>query len=138
MTATMELLQRLPFPALTKGSTETREKIGAQTGTLLASAAWTVQAGLLAFLAAYLLSDAATGLVTVIAAGPAGTAAVWQVLLSVAALVMPFATGAASAMLVRRDGGSIPLAVAGLAATLLAVGLAEMGSLALIILFAGG
>lgn len=138
MTATIEMLQRLPSTTLTKGRTQPREKAGVRAAHLLASAAWTVQAGLLAFLAVYLLSDAATSLLTVIGAGLAGTAAVWQVVLSVAALVVPFAAGAGIAMLVRNDGGSVPLAAAGLAGTVLATGLAEMGGLALIFLFFGG
>lgn len=132
------MLQRLPSTTLTKGRTQARERAGVRAAHLLASAAWTVQAGLLAFLAVYLLSDAATSLLTVIGAGLSGTAAVWEVVLSVTALVVPFAAGAGIAMLVRRDGGSVPLAAAGLAGTVLAAGLAEMGGLALIFLFFGG
>lgn len=138
MSITTEWISRIPrtaFPARAEEAGHERSAARPTTAlAVLAGAAWLAQAVILGFLAYYLLGDAATGLVTVIAAGSATTL---QIALSVVALVIPFAAAAGIGVLVRRDGAGFSLTVAAMIATVLCAGLLERGLTALMVLFAG-
>lgn len=130
MSITAERISRIPRVAIQQRSEPARTTV--RPVRLLAGAAWLTQAVVLGVLAYFLLGDATASLLTVIGNG---ASAGWQVLLSVIGLVVPYIAAAFAGRAVYRDGGSLPLAVAAMAATVLATGLAEMGLTALAILF---
>ena len=132
MSITAEWISRIPRVVISEHTAPARSAI--RPIQVLAGAAWLAQAVVLAALAYFLLGDATASLLTVIGNGASAT---WQVLLAVIGLVVPYIAAAFAGRAVYRDGGSLPLAAAAMAATVLAAGLAEMGVTALGILFGG-
>lgn len=130
MSITMEWIDRLPRTAFPSRAEDTgRSRAAVRPTAVLAGAAWLVQAVVLGFLAYHLLGGAATDLVAVIVGGSAG---VLQIVLSISAVILPFLAAAGIAVLMRRDGASVPLTVAAMAATVLCAGLVLMGTTAVV------
>lgn len=129
----MEWIGRTPSIPLTRPARE----IDIPISRVLADAAWAVQAVALGFLTWFVLGDSMSTLGQVVVSGitGAGAVALWQVLLSVVALVIPFGFAALLGYVVRRDDGSHALALAAMVGAVLLVGLTESGLVALLLLF---
>lgn len=135
MSTTTEWVGQASRGAIPEGSeTTSRSRAAVRPAQLLAGAAWLAQAVVLGFLACYLLGDATAGLLEVIGTGASAT---WQIGLAVIGLAAPFLTAAGIGVIIRREGASLPLTAAAMAATVLAAGLAELGLTALAVLVAG-